>query len=154
MSSFFRPFLYALVSAFIFISSASFADTSCSFGAVSAVSFGAYDVFSSMPNNNGVGSMSIDCKGAGNDTFEVTLSAGQSQNYAARLMKSGSNKLNYNLYTGADRSVVWGDGSGGSQVMRMVKNKPVTLTVFGQIPAGQDAAVGMYTDTIVVMVNF
>jgi spore coat protein U-like protein len=29
-----------------------------------------------------------------------------------------------------------------------------SLSVFGQIPAGQDAGVGNYTDTILVTVNF
>lgn len=130
------------------------ADTSCRFSAVSPVSFGAYDIFSTLPNNNGVGSLTIDCKGSGNDNFEVSLSTGQSHSYAMRVMRSGSNRLNYNLYTSADRSVVWGNGHGSSQVMTVRKNKATTLSVFGQIPAGQDAAVGTYTDPIMATVTF
>lgn len=133
---------------------ASLAATSCMFTSVSPVNFGAYDIFSTLPNNNGVGSLTIDCKGSGNDNFEVSLSAGQSHSYAMRVMRSGSNRLNYNLYTSADRSVVWGDGHGSSQVVTVRKNKATTLSVFGQIPAGQDAAVGTYTDPIVATVTF
>lgn len=133
---------------------ASLADTSCRFTSVDSVSFGAYDIFSTLPNNNGVGGLTIDCKGSGNDNFEVGLSTGQSHSYAMRVMKSGGNRLNYNLYTSADRSVVWGDGHGSSQVVTVRKNKIATLSVFGQIPAGQDAAVGTYTDPIVATVNF
>lgn len=132
----------------------SIAATSCMFSSVSPVSFGAYDIFSTMPNNNGVGSLTIDCKGSGNDNFEVSLSTGQSHSYAMRVMRSGSNRLNYNLYTSADRSVVWGNGRGSSQAMTVRKNKATTLSVFGQIPAGQDAAVGTYTDPIVATVTF
>lgn len=132
----------------------SIADTSCMFTSASPVSFGAYDVFSTLPNNNGVGSLTINCQGSGNANFEVSLSTGQSYSYAMRVMRSGSNRLNYNLYTSADRSVVWGNGHGSSQVMTVRKNKATTLSVFGQIPAGQDAAVGIYTDPIMATVTF
>jgi spore coat protein U-like protein len=133
---------------------ASLADTSCRFTSVDPVSFGAYDIFARQPNNNGVGSLTIDCKGSGNDNFEVTLSTGQSHSYTTRTMRSGGNHLDYNLYTSADRSAVWGDGHGGSQLMTVRKNKATTLHVFGQIPAGQDVAVGTYTDPIVATVTF
>jgi spore coat protein U-like protein len=133
---------------------ASLAATSCAFTSVSPVSFGIYDIFSTQPNNNGVGSITIDCKGSGDDNFEVTLSTGQSHSYTTRVMRSGGNRLNYNLYTSADRTRIWGDGHGGSQLMTVRKNKATTLSVFGQIPAGQDAAVGTYTDPLVATVTF
>jgi spore coat protein U-like protein len=136
-----------------FTSQTSLAATSCTFKSVDPVSFGVYDIFSTQPNNNGVGSITIDCKGSGNDPFDVTLSTGQSHSYTTRIMRSGGNHLDYNLYTGADRSAVWGDGH-GNQLMTVRKNKATTLHVYGQIPAGQDAAVGTYTDSIVATVNF
>jgi spore coat protein U-like protein len=137
-----------------FAAQASPAATSCRFTSVSPVSFGVYDIFATSPNNNGVGSLTVDCQGSGNDNFDVTLSTGQSHRYTMRVMKSGSNRLNYNLYTSADRTQVWGDGHGASQLMTVRKNKATTLSVFGQIPAGQDAAVGTYTDPIVATVTF
>jgi spore coat protein U-like protein len=137
-----------------FVSQTSLAATSCRFTSVDPVSFGVYDIFSAQPNNNGVGSITIDCKGSGNDPFDVTLSTGQSHSYTTRTMRSGSNRLNYNLYTSADRIEVWGDGHGGSQLMTVRKNKATTLSIFGQIPAGQDVSVGTYTDPIVASVNF
>jgi spore coat protein U-like protein len=129
-----------------------YAASSCSFRSVSSVSFGAYDVFSPLANNNGVGSLSIKCTGGANSV--ITLSTGQSNNYASRVMRSGGNLLNYNLYTSTAHGQVWGDGSGGSSVAATVNNGTSTLNVFGQIPAGQDAAVGIYTDNITVTVNF
>jgi spore coat protein U-like protein len=118
------------------------------------LNFGAYEVFATAPNNNGVGSLTIDCNGAGNHSFSITLSTGHSQSYASRAMRSGGNHLNYNLYTSADRSVVWGDGTGGSQVITATKNKSATFGVFGQIPFGQDVAIGTYSDNITTTVNF
>jgi spore coat protein U-like protein len=146
---------YVLCAALVaFVSQTSLAATSCRFTSVNPVSFGVYDIFARQPNNNGVGSLTIDCKGSGNDNFEVTLSTGQSHSYTTRTMRSGGNHLDYNLYTSADRSAVWGDGHGGSHLMTIRKNKATTLNVFGQIPAGQDVAVGTYTDPIVATVTF
>jgi spore coat protein U-like protein len=148
-----RQILCATIAAFM--SQTSLAATSCRFTSVDPVSFGVYDIFSTQPNNNGVGSLTIHCQGGGNN-IEVTLSTGQSGSYTMRMMKSGANHLDYNLYTGTDRSTVWGDGHGhgNSQVMTVKKNITTTLSIFGQIPAGQDAAVGTYTDSIVATVNF
>jgi spore coat protein U-like protein len=69
-------------------------------------------------------------------------------------MKSGRNSLGYNLYISAARNVVWGDGAGASSTMIVNKNRTTTLSVFGQIPAGQDVAVGIYTDSITIIINF
>jgi spore coat protein U-like protein len=131
-----------------------FAATSCSFTSLSPVSFGAYNVFSKFPNNNGVGSITILCQSGGGPSFVVKLSTGQGNSYASRVMVSGGNRLNYNLYTSAARTVVWGDGTGGSNVMTAAKRSTTVLSVFGQIPAGQDATVGTYVDNVTVTVNF
>jgi spore coat protein U-like protein len=138
---------------YILLSPTAHAETSCAIDSVTAVNFGTYDVFSPLANNNGIGSISIRCQGGG-PTFLVTLSKGQSNSYASRIMNSGGNSLNYNLYTSAARIVVWGDGTGGSSAMAANRNSTTTLSVFGQIPAGQDAAVGIYTDSITTLINF
>jgi spore coat protein U-like protein len=131
-----------------------FAAGKCHFDSQTGVGFGEYSIFSAVPNDSGVGSISINCNGGQRHSVVVTLSAGHSNSYAARILSSGRNSLNYNLYTSAARTVVWGDGSGGSREMTVDGNKTTTLDVFGQIPAGQDAGVGNYTDTILVTVNF
>jgi len=136
----------------VLLSQPTFAATSCDINSVTAVDFGIYDVFSAI-NNNGVGSITIRCQGGGS-SFLVTLSSGQSNNYVSRIMRSGGNSLNYNLYTSAARNVVWGDGSGGSSSMSANKNTTTTLSVFGQIPAGQDIAIGTYSDNISTIINF
>jgi spore coat protein U-like protein len=69
-------------------------------------------------------------------------------------MRSGNAVLEYNLYTSAARTVVWGDGSGGSHVMSAGKNQSTNLAIFGNIPEGQDPEVGSYADTILISVEF
>jgi spore coat protein U-like protein len=125
----------------------------CAFTSITGVSFGIYDVFSAIPNNNGVGSITVNCRG-GTSSFVMSLSSGLSNSYISRIMMNGANSLNYNLYTNAGRTLVWGDGSGGSLTLTGLGNGKTTLNVFGQIPPGQNAKVGIYTDNIVVTVNF
>lgn len=149
-----RAILSACTALFAVISQPSLAAPSCTFTSVTAVSFGAYDVFAAVPNNNGVGGLTIRCIGGGGPSFAVTLSTGQSNSYAARVMKSGANQLTYNLYTNSARTVIWGDGTGGSSMMTAAANSTTTLSVFGQIPAGQDVPVGTYTDSITATVTF
>lgn len=126
---------------------------SCQFIRVSDVNFGAYNVFARSPNNDGVGSLRIKCQG-GAKPVSVMLSSGQSQSFTPRTLRSGNHLLNYNLYTSASRTMVWGDGSAGTSTMTADKNAHTVLDVFGSIPEGQDPAVGNYSDNIVVTVNF
>jgi len=132
---------------------AALARPSCTFSSGSQVDFGIYDVFATLPNNFGVGSINVDCNGGGGP-FKVTLSTGQSHSFTSRQMRSGANVLNYNLYTAASRSTVWGDGTGPSSAMYAGRNSLSRLDIFGQIPALQDAAVGNYSDNITAIVNF
>ena len=127
----------------------------CSFSSVTDVGFGVYNVFDILPNSSGVGSISISCRGSGSEHgYDVTLSRGQSHSYTSRIMKSGANILNYNIYTSASRTIVWGDGTGGSHTQTAYKNSTTTLDLFGQIPAGQDVANGIYIDNLIATVNF
>lgn len=144
--------LGAIVSGTGFMAQTSLAAPACFFSSVSSVNFGAYNVFSTVADNS-VGSLRIRCRGGGG-SFAVTLSTGWSNSYTSRIMRSGANQLNYNLYTDSARTVVWGNGSGSSSFQAVTGNSTTTLTVYGQIPAGQDAAVGNYTDTIIATVTF
>ena len=75
---------------------------------------------------------------------------------------NGADTLNYNLYTTNAYSVVWGDGTGSTVTvagsMRLTSPNPTktnTHTVYGRIPALQDAAVGSdYQDNVTVTVTY
>ena len=120
----------------------------CSFTGASSVAFGAYDPFSAAPLDT-VGTVSWRCSGLGVPRIE--LDAGGSGSFAWRTLLNGPETLRYNLFLDAARTVVWGDGTGGSAA------GPVTFTtggglerasVYGRIPAGQDVGWGTFTDTI------
>lgn len=132
------------------------------------VSFGVYDSFASTPTD-GTGSVKVDCnnKIAGNNkkdmaTVSVTISQGGAGSFNPRQMihESGQGVMNYNLYTDRGQSVIWGDGtSGGSSryVGEFHKDMPESdksLTIYGRIPARQNVRAGMYSDTLMVTLEW
>src|SRR4030065_808739 len=118
------------------------------------VNFGSYDVFSASPTDS-TGLITITC----NETPApfAPVSIGPSPNsggFNPRKMRltSGTDLLNYNLYTDATCASIWGDGTSGTVTVwrKFLKNKPEHLTVYGRIPPGQDVPAGTYTDTLAV----
>jgi spore coat protein U-like protein len=73
-------------------------------------------------------------------------------------MLSSSNQLLYNLFVDAARTVIWGDGTGGTQFLLVRNPRPnnqdISVPIYGRIPALQDVRVGNYTNTITATINF
>jgi len=131
---------------------------SCTITSTAGVAFPNYDPLSAIATP-GTGTLSFTCSsgvGAG-VSIVITLNAG-SGSFVTRTMKSGANVLNYNLYTTVAHTTVWGDGTGGTGTFAGGPYKkaamPVVITVYGLIPAQQDAAAGAYTDSITATVTF
>ncbi len=129
------------------------ARAACTIQAAVGPAFGTYDP---------VAGNAVDA--AGSITYQCTpqkpavwLSTGSSGTYAARTLRSGGNTIQYNLYLDAARTIVWGDGSGGSSIdvaNPAPGNSTKSIPVYGRIPPRQDAAAGTYSDTIVVTFAF
>ena len=121
-----------------------------------AVAFGAYDPTSATADL-GVGNINLDCRK--NDTPVISLGRG-SGTFAARRMSSGANTLNYNLFTTAARTIVWGDGTSGTVTVvpqagaSTPTRKAHSAVVYGRIPAGQNVKAGSYSDVVVITVTF
>ncbi len=92
----------------------------CNVGAPAA-DFGSYDVFSATPSTTTT-TLSVTCTldasdGGGNNNvcYSIAFSAGASNSFVQRQMKSGArHSLGYNLYSDSARTQVWGDGTGSS----------------------------------------
>lgn len=126
------------------------ADAQCWVWNVQGVSFGTYDVFSPAPVDS-VGRLTILCLPA--QWIQVSLSRGGGPSYQPRTMRSGPNQLGYNLFLDAARTVVWGDGTQGTQPFQGL-HWWFSLPIYGRIPPAQDVAIGTYTDRIVATINF
>lgn len=86
--------------------------------------------------------------------YTISLSAG-SGTYNQRQMSSGSDMLNYNLYTSSLYTSIWGDGTGStSTVSGNADSSGSTQTVYGRSRHQPTAVPGGYSDSIVVTVTY
>ena len=108
------------------------------------------------------GNTSISVKCTKNTPFTVALNAGSTAGdaFAQRLMASGANTLQYNLYTTVALNTIFGDGTAGTSTVAGTGAGIATasnVTVFGQLPdnaTNQASVPGAYTDTITVTVTY
>lgn len=136
--------------------------------AATPLSFGAYSPLSAS-NVDSTATVSVTCTGVTilliitlDVDYSITLSTGGAASYAPRKMALASNNLNYNLYTDNARSIVWGDGTGGTSTKTGSMHGTGLLfssvtddhTVYGRIPGSQNIPAGAYTDLITVTVNY
>ncbi len=127
---------------------------SCTISAV-GVSFGTYNVFSASPLDS-TGSVTYTCTGIKPpDRVTINLSRGGAPTFSPRQMLKSAVTLNYNLYLDAARTTIWGDAtSGTSHYGPVAPVSNATITIYGRIPAGQDASAGSYINTVVATINF
>lgn len=134
------------------------ADCACNVTAT-GVSFGPYDAASLLPADS-AGSVTVSCDQ--NPPVDITVTIGPSGttggfNPRSMRLATGTARLNYNLYTDASRSVVWGDGTSGTAavvIRRVNRNRAQTATIYARTPAGQNVPVGAYTDSLVVTILY
>lgn len=136
---------------------------SCTVSATN-IAFGAYDPADANATapRDANGSVTVRCT-RGTSTAVAALNQGANPATGStcasplRQMNGGSTlRLRYDLYQDAGRATVWGCDATNDQPIPTFTSSvtPVTLTTFGRIPAGQDAAIGSYTDTVQVSVTF
>jgi spore coat protein U-like protein len=133
---------------------------------VTGVAFGVYDPTITTPDDS-TGTVTVTCNytggGADNITYAVAFSRGNGTSYSQRKMLAGTQSLNYNLYGDSARSIVLGDGTGGTSILSGsftvgpgVGNgtRTSTHTVYGRVPASQPVDPGSYSDPIVATLTF
>ena len=118
--------------------------------AATAVAFGSY-VSPAGSTVDSSGTVSVTCTPdkillVCSTNYTIALSAGGSVLvYSPRRMAGGGYTLDYNLYSNASRTTIWGDGTGGTSVVADTITTSVlglvclpgtkNTTVFGRIPA-------------------
>lgn len=156
-----RPLLRLILwLAGLFVAAPAGACTLCSCTAsTSAISFGSYNPVAAAPRD-ATTQVTVDCTGAVAllGVVQVQASAGGSGNVLQRRMAFGSNSLNYNLFVDAARTLILGDGVGGTSTIATPLNGLLSFStsapVYARVPAGQWVASGIYTDTIIVTVQY
>jgi spore coat protein U-like protein len=142
----------AVLSVVLLVGARSASAQFCGVSATSVV-FGTYNVFDNAPLAS-TGSVSYTCWLW--PTIRIWLSRGSAPTNNPRQMVSGANRLSYNLYLDAAHTQVWGDPNpsqyGPIRIPFLFSQ--TTVTIYGQIPAGQDVPAGSYADTVTVTLNY
>jgi spore coat protein U-like protein len=132
---------------------------------VTGLSFGNYDLFSATALDT-TGNVDVTCakdaadgNGAITVAYAVALSAGSSNSLAQRTMLSGSDALQYNVYSNSLRTVVWGAGATSQLTSSMKLTGPRgqqtnSHSAYGRAPPLQDVGAGLYADTLVLTLTF
>ncbi|HSI55143.1 MAG: spore coat U domain-containing protein [Ramlibacter sp.] len=104
----------------------------------------------------GQASISLLCTSGTVAEVALDAGAGPGRNTSRRQMaqETGADRLAYGLFQDAGRTLHWGDTSGSDTLEVPMTGSVVTVPVYGQIPAGQRAREGAYSDTITVQVQF
>jgi len=131
---------------------------SCTFQTVLTLPFGSYDPYSTTPIQVGGGSIQFKCT-VNNLPVTIDLDMGlNSPAFGQRRLKwtSGSDYLSYNIYYDSAYTQIFGNGTGGTAhySSSVSKNSVITVPYYGMLPAGQDATVGSYSDTVMVTMSF
>lgn len=109
---------------------------------------------------DGASAVHVSCTGIGAlDSMTIRMNAGLNGTFAARKMKAGANTLDYNIFSDAGRTQIWGNGAGGYNAVSVPNllglvawssNTPV----YARIPAAPATRPGAYQDTVVVTVEW
>jgi spore coat protein U-like protein len=88
-------------------------------------------------------------------TLALDAGTGVGATAAVRRMTSGAATLDYALYQDVARTTPWGDGTAGTSTRSSTGTGLLqSFTVYGRVPSGAVAEVGVYTDTITVTATY
>jgi len=126
------------------------------------VNFGTYDALTK-PTLYSTGNVTVTC---GTDTigdvmsYEIALDFGK-KGKSPRQMDGGKDALEYNLYTNASHTILWGDGKKygsvtvpDSYTFTSLCCEVRSYTDYGVLFGGQNVRPGLYSDDIVVEVSW
>jgi spore coat protein U-like protein len=104
---------------------------------------------------NATATVTVNCTNTA--PYQVSLGGGSNQSGSTRRMAGPlSSYLGYELFRDSGRTLPWGDGSAqlGARQSGTGTGSAQSLTVYGRLPAGQMPAVGSYSDSVVVTVEY
>jgi spore coat protein U-like protein len=122
----------------------------------SGVAFGNYDPLTGEPVDSS-GTISVSCSGSAGEVVNVKLSTTTNM----RKLQGPVRALVYQLYIDANRTQIWGDGTGatstisGSLTVGTSGSVTQNFYVYGTLASGQNhAEAGGYLDTLVVSLGW
>ena len=150
-----RLIQFCLVIQLVALASSAYAG--CGITTSTGLAFSTYDVFATVDNDS-QGSITVRCNiGAAPPNppvdVRITISASPTSgsiNPRQMLDPVSGDRLNYNVFTDAARSIVWSDNPASPNTIvlnNLRRTTPARTTqVYGRIFAGQDVSAGSYSD--------
>jgi spore coat protein U-like protein len=86
--------------------------------------------------------------------IEIDAGGGNAGSFSPRRMTAGGYGLGYNLFRDASRTLIWGNGTGGTSAHTGICATTCVLTVYGRLFGGQSAPAGAYSDTVTLTLDF
>ena len=116
------------------------------------LNFGAYDPL--VGALDGTSTITATCTAG--TRYEIGLSAGNgTPATTTRAMTDGASaQLDYELYSDATRTAIWGAPGGATVTQTSLTGGAVAYTVYGRIPASQYVPAANYVDTVTVTVTY
>lgn len=116
------------------------------------LTFNAYDPIGGAAVTLPTGTITVTCTSTSNGSTVLTynLTLPPPAPGPSRVMTSGANNLNYDLYTDSGRTTVWNTANPLTCSFTLPKNgtnQQNTCSFYGRISSGQDAAAGTYTQS-------
>lgn len=129
------------------------AQPGCRLTNLTPIDFGRYDMTAPTPLDS-VGELTVEC--AAPTPVRIILGRGLAGHQIPRELRRRNVVLQYNLFLDALRTVIWGDGTEGTQafVATLPPRQTVRIPIFGRIFAKQQVPPGEYTDRIIASVLF
>ena len=118
---------------------------------LTGVNFGSYDLFSNSAQYS-AGNIGLNCA----NSVEYTIALGWgSGTFTQRVLSSGAHSFKYNLFTAANRALVWGDATNSTATVNgSGTGVIVNHVVHGSIPPNQNVSTGIYSDIVTVVITF
>jgi spore coat protein U domain-containing protein, fimbrial subunit CupE1/2/3/6 len=120
--------------------------------ASTVLTFNAYDPISGAADTLPTGTITVTCNSTSNGSTVLTynLTLPPPAPGPSRVMTSGANNLNYDLYTDSGRTTVWNTANPLTCSYTLPKNganQQNTCSFYGRISGGQDVPAGTYTQS-------
>ncbi len=121
---------------------------SCAINSMQDMTFGAYDAIGGDVN----ATATLDFKCTKNTAYDIWI---EGLPGTPREMAGATDNLSYDLYYDNTYTQVWASATGNILGQGSTPdNTDQTVTVYGQIPGGQNVAVDNYTQTLAITVNY
>jgi spore coat protein U-like protein len=129
----------------------------CSFQSTPSLNFLSYDpngVNSTLPLDQ-TALLQISCTRGATTTIGIDngTHTGQAP-IGTRALADGNKYLGYDLYQDSVRTTLWTNAGAGLYNYTSTSSLPATISIYGRVFPSQNVPSGIYTDTLVVTINY